>query len=126
LVKEVPDSIFEGDDLKWIPCSEPVRLNQNCIADRGDVFIQKYDFMKCFAKDVAQESQNAEMVSVWLETYINIDARYDTKRGQTLVHSFDNNAVRVNMAYSQKDNFFTYNSFDDNLFDNDDMPSTFT
>ena len=55
-----------------------------------------------------QTQQMTEGFSVWLETYINLDGRYDLRRGIKELHDLDNEAFKVNYVYSQKDNFFEY------------------
>jgi|GEM_PF-6197183 len=92
--------------IKYIPCSDSIQVatSSTITADRGDTFIQRYDCIKTFSETIEAPQQYTEGFSVWLETFVNIDGRYDTKRGITNLNAFDNNSYRVNPVYSQKPN----------------------
>jgi hypothetical protein len=114
------DTLPNNIDLKWIPCGESMRLDEislskPIIADWGDTFIQKYEFVRTYAEDVQQPQQFTEVVSIWLSSYINLDGRYDSRQYSTIAHNWDNNSIRINPSYSQRPNFWDYNVFDDKL-----------
>jgi len=49
------------------------------------------------------------VVSVPLETFTNLDYRWDSHRGELNVSDYDNTIYKVNTVYNQSNDFFTYN-----------------
>jgi hypothetical protein len=98
----------------WIPISETFNLGQALTTTSGDTYFQRYDHLK--TQPYTQEDQNSivEIVSFPVETYINIDGRYDENRGKesNLVIN-KNNFNQLNQVYSQTNNYFNYNSYGD-------------
>lgn len=112
--------------LRWIPCSDYHVFDENILqVDRGDTYLQRYDCMRIFSKDTNVDVQQYECVSVLLETFINLDGRYDSRRNLVDVSGMDNTYNKVNTAYSAKDDLFQYQSIDETLFNNNEFPSTF-
>lgn len=126
------DSQYGGKDINainqntWIPAGNSITLNNNTlIFDRGDTYIQRYDILKT-AKNNSDWQNYREVISVLLESFVNLDGRWDTKRGNTNITNYNiDNYTLINSIYSQKDNFFTSNTLDYNLLQSDDMPTTF-
>ena len=99
----------------WIPCGEPVRLDKvvdNTVTfywSYGDTYFQRWDCLKTYPFTHEDQNQIVEIGSFMLETYVNIDGRYDRNRGQLNNTSMSPlNFNLMNNAYSQMDNFFSY------------------
>ena len=89
------------------------------MATYGDTYIQRYDTLRVSNND-SETQETSEVLSVLLESYVNLDGRYDTKRGSADVSSYTtSNYAHVNDVYSQKNNLFTSNIIDYNKFKSD-------
>lgn len=128
LIRDIEDQYGDINFNTWIPASNitPISGSGTTIkVDRGDTFIQRYDLLKT-VKGEENFQDMVEVVSVLIESFENIDARYDTKRftinniGYTL-----DNYIHLNDVYKQKDNFFEYNVLDYDLLSSDNLPTTF-
>lgn len=121
----VPAQLFGGtspDALRentWIPCGEPVSLDNSVEVDGkeviqfnynyGDTYYQRWDCLKTYAFNPDDINQVVEIGSFMLETRKNIDGRYDRNRGQkSNIYMSPLNFNLINQAYSQTDNFFSY------------------
>lgn len=79
----------------------------------GDTYFQRYDCLKTYCHTEEDTNQNVEILSFMCETRINLDGRYDSRRGQWKNHNVvPENYVKLNDVYSQQDNFFTYKQTD--------------
>lgn len=88
----------EGSYLEWL---------------YGDTYFQRYDCLKTYCHTEEDTNQNVEILSFMCETRINLDGRYDSRRGQWKNHNVvPENYVKLNDVYSQQDNFFTYKQTD--------------
>lgn len=109
------DKRFGGNDenaLKnnqWIIAGETQPLTGSSITLRwleGDTYYQRYDCMKTYPFTDRDINQNVEILSFMCETHINLDGRYDNRRGMS-----DNTTARpenfnmMNPAYSQQNTF---------------------
>lgn len=99
----------------WLPCGEPVRLDHlvnNAVPfeySYGDTYFQRYDCLKTYPFTTEDVNQVVEIGSFMVETYVNIDGRYDRNRGQiNNLNMTPRNFNLINPVYSQRDNFFTY------------------
>lgn len=103
----------------WIPCGEPVNItgltavNNNITVQLdyiyGDTYYQRYDCLKTYPFTTEDVNQVVEIGSFMLESYTNIDGRYDRNRGQlSNLYMSPRNFNLLNPVYSQKDNFFNY------------------
>ena len=117
-------TIYGGasDDAKkanvWIPCGEPVPIYRKDENDTngvefeysyGDTYFQRWDCLKTYAYTPEDINQIVEIGSFMLETYVNIDGRYDRNRGQSNnVNMGPQNFNLLNPVYSQPNNFFSY------------------
>ena len=121
LYKDTIDNQYGGNSENalsknvWIPISETTLPSSHQIdTTSGDTYFQRYDHLK--TQPYTQEDQNSivEIVSFPVETYINIDGRYDENRGKesNLVIN-KNNFNQLNQVYSQTNNYFNYNSYGD-------------
>lgn len=125
------DTMFGGrstDALKaneWIPCGFPVLLKHGNQTGNvlfkysfGDTYFQRWDCLKTYAFSNEDINQIVEIGSFMLETYVNIDGRYDRNRGQVSnLHMSPVNFNLINPVYSQKDNFFTYRILDNSFYE---------
>ena len=105
----------------WIPAGDAVGLQDTntLMATYGDTYIQRYDTLRVSNND-SETQETSEVLSVLLESYVNLDGRYDTKRGSADVSSYTtSNYAHVNDVYSQKNNLFTSNIIDYNKFKSD-------
>lgn len=134
LVRNVSSNIKYGGTSQeaisnnvWIPASKAIdiRINSELIADQGDTYIQRYDVLRV-SSNTSEVHKYSEVVSVLLESYVNIDGRYDTKRGSAGIENYVvENYAHVNPVYSQKDNVFPSSALDYKKFKNDKLVSSF-
>lgn len=112
----------------WIPCGEPVLIDRDkeCTIEYswGDTYYQRYDCLKTYPFTSEDPNQIVEIGSFMLETYINIDGRYDRNRGQiNNLNVTPQNFNLINPVYSQLNNFFTYRILDDDYYKNNNFPN---
>lgn len=114
---------------KWLPCGDAVDLSTDSeiIWSEGDTYYQRYDNLKTYPFTENDENSIIDIISFMCETRINIDGRTDRNRGNT-----DNISVRptnfnlINKAYTQNDNFFTYNYINSNRINLDNFHNVIT
>lgn len=111
------DAIYNNS---WIPCGLPVNItNDNLILNYsiGDTHIGRFDMLRVFPNDILQIPQHTEIVSFICESFINSDGRCDVNRHNTDSSLMTpNNYGLFNNIYSQKNNYFTYNVLNPDLF----------
>lgn len=93
----------------------------------GDAYYQRFDCLKTYPYSNEDVNQVVEILSFMCETHINIDGRYDTKRGlidNTIVNGENFNLL--NKGYTQDDNAFSYSFLDAEDFDVDNFPNQLT
>lgn len=103
-------SNFAGS--KWLLSgtihSIPTPQANTIYGDIGDTYMQRYDCLKTFAYSPESQNQVVDILSFMCETRINIDGRYDNRRGGNNNTANNNtNFNLINLAYSQLDNFYT-------------------
>ncbi len=117
-----PDSWLGGtgdnalESNKWIPAGEPVAVAKNSYAygTSGDTYFQRWDCLKTYPFAEGDENSIIDVTSFMVETYTNIDGRYDKNRGETtLQYNRPANFGLQNRAYTQKDNVFNYSVLDE-------------
>lgn len=136
----------------WIPCGEAVRLDNITTIyvkdgkvvpsnttgatavegvhfgyDWGDTYYQRWDCLKTYAFTPEDVNQVVEIGSFMLETYVNIDGRYDRNRGQlnnTMMSPLNFNLL--NPVYSQANNFFSYKILDKEFYKMTQFPNQIT
>lgn len=100
---------------RWIPAGEAVTIvsevtgkpmDFTIVMSQGDTFYQRYDCLKTYPFTMEDQNSLVEIVSVMLETKVNIDGRYDNNRGYPGLALSPTNFNLLNDIYSQKDNFF--------------------
>ena len=128
-----PDAFKEN---VWLPCGEPVSLAENNNTAKstilfsysyGDTYYQRWDCLKTYAFTPEDINQVVEIGSFMLETYVNIDGRYDRNRGQlSNLNMSPQNFNLLNPVYSQLNNFFTYKILDEDYYKNNTFPNQIT
>jgi hypothetical protein len=120
----------------WLPAGEPVSLLNNDGTVKGEVsfdysygdtYYQRYDCLKTYPFTFEDINQIVEIGSFMLETYVNIDGRYDRNRGQ--LNNLNMSPVNFNLhnpVYSQQDNFFSYKIMDESVYANNRFPNQIT
>lgn len=147
LVKDI-DNQYGGETIEdlqnhlWIPCGKKVNLEDasgtnpsKWIAfSEGDTFIQRYNCLRVIPAmtgltdggEEAQWNQHSELVSLWIESFVNLEGRYDSKRETESAFNLNwNNFNLINNVYSQENDFFNYNILNYKLLNNDYLPNTF-
>lgn len=108
----------------WIPCGEAVTLltRDAFVAPleinwtEGDTYYQRYDHIKTYPFTLEDQNAITDVVSFMCETRVNIDGRYDKNRNPTDYFAITpNNFNKINMVYSQTDNFFNYRIFEKHI-----------
>ena len=115
----------------WIPCGEPVILEEVTGEDGvvvkyeyGDTYFQRWDCLKTYPFTKEDPNQVVEIGSFMLETRVNIDGRYDRNRGQmNNLNMSPENFNLFNPVYSQTDNFFSYRMQDSDYYSNVNFPN---
>lgn len=101
---------------EWTISGPAVDIDQPILWKEGDTFFQRYDCMKTYpsSTDDANKNQTTEILSYMAMTRINIEGRYDRNR-----RNFDNmlnwntsNFNLMNKAYTQKSDYFEYQTLD--------------
>ena len=83
------------------------------VANHGDTYFQRWDDLR--VKPHSEDNVNSvvDIVSVMLETHINIDGRTDNNRGTKYIASMNNAQFNsLNKAYSQPNNFVSQRDLD--------------
>lgn len=138
------NNLFGGTSLdalrenEWIPCGYPISLTPSIpkegvksvirgLYSWGDTYYQRYDCLKTYPFTREDLNQIVEIGSFMLETYVNIDGRYDRNRGQlSNINMSPQNFNLHNPVYSQKDNFFNYKIKNDDYYSNTSYPNQVT
>lgn len=120
---KVTEYDLQGFDWQSASDSIDVITRTNTIGF-GDTYFQRYDCLKTHAMKLEDPNQIVDIGSFMLETYTNIDGRYDRNRGLlSNVDITEQNFNLLNKAYTQKDKFVqTY--LTQKQFDAVDLPST--
>lgn len=124
------DSEEAFENNVWVPCGDSVSLDEDIIAIKwveGDTYYQRYDHLKTYPYTLEDQNSIVDIISFMCETRVNLDGRYDKNRGQSNnTYMTPINFNKINMAYSQRDNFFTYRSINHDVFNIDRFPTTIT
>ena len=74
----------------------------------GDAFFQRWDCLKTYPYSEDKQNNVVEMLSFMVETYTNIDGRYDNRRGLAdNTATTPENSNLINQVYSQENNYIT-------------------
>lgn len=131
-----PITAFGGSTIEaltnneWIPCGEPITLEEGEITvewTEGDTYYQRYDCLKTYAPNLELQNGITEIVSFMCETRVNIDGRYDRNRGQiTNFAMTPTNFNLLNDVYSQDNNFFVYRALNYDRYSLNNFPNSIT
>jgi len=105
---------------KFIPAGPiyPVGDSSSLViyGNQGDTYFQRWDDYRIKPLGADDVNNVLDVVSVMLETHINIDGRYDALRGTNLLASINAEEVgNINPVYSQHNNFLTTRDLDDDF-----------
>lgn len=93
-------------NYQWQAASNIIPKNSTDNVLFGDTYFQRYDCLKTYPYTDEDPNQIVDIASVMLETYINIDGRYDRNRGLLNNTTITNiNFNMLNKAYTQADKF---------------------
>lgn len=112
---------------QWIPCGKAQQFGDFPGIDinwiEGDTYYQRYDCLKTLPYSDTDYQSVVDIASFMVETYINLDGRYDENRG-LIDNTFINNSNfnLINPVYNQENNFFTYYILDENKFNINKFP----
>ena len=96
------------------------------IGNQGDTYFQRWDSMHVKPYSSSAPNGVIDVVSVMLETHINLDGRTDRQRGGTLLASTSiEDFGSLNTVYSQKNNFMVSRDLDED-FNTDAYRSSLT
>lgn len=124
------EEAFAGND--WIRCGDSVPITTGGTTYltymQGDCYIQRYDCLKTFPYTNEDQNSVIETLSATLETYVNLDFRYDHNRGsgKNIALSPINFNLYNHPAYEQVNNFFTYHGLDYERFSSQEFPNCIT
>lgn len=129
------EEAFENN--KWMPAGDAVSLygsdGTTALSSaviywtEGDTYYQRYDHLKTYPYTFDDINQMTDIVSFMCETRVNIDGRTDRNRGQTSNMAVSpTNFNLINKVYSQKNNFFTYNTINPNKLNLDNFHNSIT
>ncbi len=111
------DALFGGkteDAIKntlWIPASKELDVSVPVITlDRsGDTRYQRWDSLKVYPYSDSDKNSVIEVGSFFIETYRNLNGRYDKHIGtNNYLYVNPNNFNLYNDVWNQKNNFFNY------------------
>lgn len=119
---------FEKNE--WHTAGPTTTLNKNetctikCL--QGDTYYQRYDSLKTYPYTDEDPNQIVEILSFMCETRMNIDGRYDNRRGlASNLYMNKTNFNLFNPVYTQQDNFFNYYFLNPERNNNDIYPNSF-
>lgn len=108
-----PDDLEERlKEGKWIPIGNFTNDFSSVIGDRGDTFYQKWDCLKTCPFTSEDSNQVIDITSFMVESYINVDGRYDTRPYIDLTINNTNFNI-INNTYSLKNDIISYNIIDE-------------
>ncbi len=119
-------------DNNWVRCGDSVSLSSegDIVLSylQGDCYVQRYDCLKTYPFTNEDVNSVIETLSATLETYVNLDFRYDHNRGsgKNVALSPINFNLYNHSAYEQVNNFFTYHGLDYDRFSDGAFPNGIT
>lgn len=117
-----PNNMFGGTSEEalcqnvWTIAGDSVELKEGNTIDfiNGDTYYQRYDCLKTYPFTDNMENSVVEILCYMCETQLNLDGRYD--RNRNLIDNTNispTNFNLINTAYTQNNNYFTYNILDE-------------
>lgn len=92
----------------------------------GDTRLQRYECLKTYPSSFENENCVTEVTNVYVESYWNLNCRYDTWKGNPTFATSPANWNLMNPIYNQKDNFFVYHGLDLSTYSINSFPNSFT
>ena len=83
---------------------KPIYVN-DIVWSVGDVYFQEYEILKTYPTSFENENCVTEVVATRIESYWNMNGRYDTWKGNPTFATSPANWNLMNPVYNQKDNF---------------------
>ena len=118
--------IVAGDTVNMVDSNGEIKDLVEVCWSRGDTYRQDYEILKTYPLSFEAENCVTEVIKVKLETYWNMNCRYDTWKGNPTFATSPANWNLMNPVYNQKDNFFVYHGLDLSTNSIDDFPNSFT
>lgn len=112
------------DNTKYVVCSESYPISNEdseIIIENtyGDTYYQRWDCLRTYPTTEEDINSVVDVVSIMIESYNNLDGRYDSNRGRLDVHNTrETNSNLINNVYSQVGNFFSVYDTDRRLRNN--------
>lgn len=113
------DLLYGGSDdnalerVKWIPASDITSISKNITNSYGDTYFQRWDCLLSYPSTEEDINSVVDVTSIMVETHYNIEGRYDKNKNiENTLNARRSNFNKINNAYSQNNNFFTYNILD--------------
>lgn len=99
----------------WSVASESINISdlswKNLVLNDGDTYYQRWDCLKTYPYTEDDTNSIVEVASVMIESYKNLDGRYDNNRGVTFgTYLRPTNMNLFNDVYNQRNNFFSFHS----------------
>lgn len=99
----------------WSVASESMNISdlswKNIVLNDGDTYYQRWDCLKTYPYTEEDTNSVVEVASVMIESYKNLDGRYDNNRGVTFgTYLRPTNMNLFNDVYNQRNNFFSFHS----------------
>lgn len=99
----------------WSVASESMNISdlswKSLVLNDGDTYYQRWDCLKTYPYTEEDTNSIVEVASVMIESYKNLDGRYDNNRGVTFgTYLRPTNMNLFNDVYNQRNNFFSFHS----------------
>lgn len=113
-----PVEKYRAVDLR----QSPIEL----VWDTGDTYYQEYECLKTYPYTLEDENCVTEIIKFYVETYTNLNGRYDRNKGNPNFGTLPSNWNLINPIYNQKNNFMEYHGLDLSKNGIDDFHNSFT
>jgi hypothetical protein len=115
------EKYIENDYEKYRPVD-----SLELIWDKGDTHMQYYECLKTYPRTLEDENCVTEIAKVLIESYCNINGRYDRNIGNPNFGTLPSNWNLRNPIYDQQDNFMVYHGLDLSKNSINNFPNSFT
>lgn len=123
------EAMTDDPDAKLVEKYRVIDLTQHPITlrwDRGDVYFQEYECLKTYPYTLEDENCVTEVLDFDVETYVNINGRYDKNIKSPSMSTLPSNWNLMNPVYNQTNNFMEYHGLDLSKNSVDDFHNSFT
>lgn len=119
--------IVAGDSVSLVDENKEPLTSVTIKWTQGDTYYQRYDNIKTYPFTQEDQQSMLDILSFMCETRINLDGRYDLNRDlQSYLHIIPENFNKLNMAYTQNNNLYTYRTINSNRKNISKFPNTIT